>query len=130
MKVRAYVLQIWTRYHHSNTYPEQNLGHGLLHRLCQAPQIVIKCCVHHAGIHSVDGHWKATGCQLLLEVIGEEDQAELALGVGAMGTVADPGGETVVWGEWNSGVKKQYDDLVTVCLFSTRLGTKSTGHRP
>lgn len=72
-------------------YPEQNLGHGLLHCLRKAPQIVVKCRVYHAGVHRIDSHRKSTGCQLLLEVVGEEDQPKLALGVGPMGTVADPG---------------------------------------
>lgn len=57
------------------SHPEQNLGNGLLHCLCEAPQVVVQCCVHHTGVHSIDGHWKATHCQLLLQIVGEEDQS-------------------------------------------------------
>lgn len=71
-------------------YPEQYLGHWFLHRLCKAPQVVVQRCVHHAGVHGVDSHWKVAGCQLLLQVVGEEDQSQFALRVGAMGTVARP----------------------------------------
>lgn len=73
------------------TYPEQYLGHRLLERLREGPQVVVQCRVHHAGVHSVDDHWEAAGCQLRLQVVGEEDQSQFALRVGTMGTVADPG---------------------------------------
>lgn len=72
-------------------YPEQYLGHWFLHCLREAPQVVVQRRVHHAGVHGVDGHREAAGCQLLLQVVGEEDQSQLALGVGTMGTVAYPG---------------------------------------
>lgn len=71
-------------------YPEQYLSHWFLQCLCETPQVVVQCCVHHAGVHGVHGHRKAAGGQLLLEVVAEEDQSQFALGVGAVGTVADP----------------------------------------
>lgn len=72
-------------------YPEQYLGNWFLQGLCEAPQVVVQRRVHHAGVHGVDGHREAAGSQLLLQVVGEEDQSQFALGVGTMGTVADPG---------------------------------------
>lgn len=73
------------------TYPEQYLGHRFLHCLCEGPQVVVQRCVHHAGVHGVNYHWETTGHQLLLQVVGEEDQSQFALGVGTMGTVVFPG---------------------------------------
>lgn len=72
------------------TYPEQRLGHRLLHCLREGPKVVIQRRVHHARVHSVDGHRGTGGCQLLLKVVGEEDQSQLTLGVGPVGTVANP----------------------------------------
>lgn len=72
-------------------YPEQYLGHRFLHCLCEGPQVVVQRCVHHAGVHGVNYHWETTGHQLLLQVVGEEDQSQFALGVGTMGTVVFPG---------------------------------------
>lgn len=71
-------------------YPEQYLGHRLLHRLSEAPQVVVERRVHHAGVYGVDDHREAAGRQLLLQVVGEEDQSQFALGVGPVGAVADP----------------------------------------
>lgn len=72
-------------------YPEQCLGHRFLHCLCEAPQVAVQRRVHHAGVHGVHGHGEAAGRQLLLQVVGEEDQSQFALGVGTMGTVVGPG---------------------------------------
>ena len=72
-------------------YPEQYLGHGFLHRLCEGPQVVVQRRVHHAGVHGVNCHRGTASHQLLLQVVGEEDQGQFALGVGTMGTVAFPG---------------------------------------
>ncbi len=74
----------------SKMYPEQYLGHWFLQGLCEAPQVVVQRCVHHARVHGVDGHWEATGRQLLLQVVGEEDQSQFALGVSTVRTVAFP----------------------------------------
>lgn len=72
-------------------YPEQYLGHWFLHGLRETPQVVVQRRVHHAGVHGVDDHREAAGRQLLLQVVGEEDQGQFALRVGTVGTVADPG---------------------------------------
>lgn len=72
------------------SYPEKHLCHGLLCCLRKAPQVVVQRRVHHAGVHGGDGDWEAPSAQLLLQVVGEEDQAQFALGVSAVGTVAFP----------------------------------------
>lgn len=71
-------------------YPEEYLGHGLLCRLREAPQVVVERCVHHAGVHGVDDHREATGRQLLLQVVGEQNQRQFALSISAMGAVPLP----------------------------------------
>lgn len=71
-------------------YPEQYLCHGLLCCLREAPQVVVQCRVHHAGVHGVGGHREPPGAQLLLQVVGEENQRQFALSVSAMGTVMFP----------------------------------------
>lgn len=76
----------------SETYPEQCLGHRLLHGLRQAPQVVVQRRVHHAGVHGVHRHRETAGRQLLLQVVCEEDQGQFALGVSGVGAVADPRG--------------------------------------
>lgn len=83
------------RYAHSKKtiklYPEKHFRHRFLHGLCKDPQVVIQCCIHHTRVHSINGHWEAASCQLLLKVVGEEHQSQFALCVGTMGTIAHPG---------------------------------------
>lgn len=78
-------------------YPEQYLCHGLLCCLREAPQVVVQCRVHHSGVYGVDGHREPAGSQLLLQVVGEENQRQFALSVSAVGAVAFPadGGQQI-----------------------------------
>lgn len=74
-------------------YPEQYLGHRLLCRLREAPQVVVERGVDHAGVYGVDDHWEPTSSHLLLQVVGEENQRQFALRVCTMGTVTLPADE-------------------------------------
>lgn len=55
----------------------------------RAPEdMPVEVCVDHAGVHDVGRHGTALGGQQSLQVVGEQDQGQLALCVGAMWGVA------------------------------------------
>lgn len=72
----------------SGTYLEEPPAEQLLDQTRGPEDVFVEVGVDHAGVGHVGGHGTALGGQQPLEVISEEDQGQLALGVGPVRGVA------------------------------------------
>lgn len=79
-------------------YPEEQFSKRLLGQLGRATQIVIQGCVHHAWVHCINRYIVSFGPQLVLQVVGEQQQGQFTLGICTMGTITHPEEERQ-WGE-------------------------------
>lgn len=71
-------------------YLEEQFCERFLGQLCRARQIVIQGCVHHAWVHCVNCYRVTSDPQLVLQVVGEQQQGQFTLGVCTMSTVTHP----------------------------------------
>lgn len=69
-------------------YPEEQFSKRLLGHLGWTTQIVIQGRVHHAGVHRIHRHGVCSDQQLLLQVVGEQQQGQFTLSICSMGTIA------------------------------------------
>lgn len=71
-------------------YPEKQFCKWPLGQLSWAAQIVIQGGVHHAWVHCINRYWIRFGPQLVLQVVGKQQQGQFTLGICTMGTITLP----------------------------------------
>lgn len=71
-------------------YPEKQFSKRLLGQLSRAAQIVIQGCVHHAWVHCINSYWSTFGPQLVLKMVGEQQQGQFTLSICTMCTITFP----------------------------------------